>query len=36
MMDVKPQTVHKWVKGKENFTFETLTKIELALGISLL
>jgi len=34
-MGVTPQTVNKWVKGKENFTLETIAKIESAIGISL-
>jgi ribosome-binding protein aMBF1 (putative translation factor) len=35
-LNVSPQQVNKWVKGKENFTLETLTKIEQALKISLI
>jgi len=33
---VSAQQVNKWVKGNENFTLETLTKLEAALGISLI
>jgi len=36
MMNVSPQQVNKWVKGKENFTLETLSRLEEALGINLL
>lgn len=36
MMNVSPQQVNKWVKGKENFTLETLSRIEEALEIDLL
>ncbi|CAN5156392.1 hypothetical protein BH23BAC2_BH23BAC2_21890 [soil metagenome] len=36
MMNVSPQQVNKWVKGKENFTLETLSRIEEALQITLL
>jgi transcriptional regulator with XRE-family HTH domain len=36
MMNVSPQQVNKWVKGKENFTLETLSRIEEALKIDLL
>src|SRR3546814_205078 len=35
-LNVKPQQVSKWVKGSENFTFETIEKIEKALGITLI
>lgn len=35
-MGVSPQQVSKWVKGKENFTFETISKIEAALNIQLM
>lgn len=35
-MGVYPQQVNKWVKGKENFTLETICKIEIALGIDLI
>lgn len=35
-MNVSPQQVNKWLKGKENFTFETVSKIEDALNIELL
>lgn len=35
-LNVSPQQVNKWVKGKENFTIETISKIENALSISLL
>lgn len=36
MMAVSPQQVSKWVKGSENFTFETISKIEHALQIELI
>ena len=36
MLGVTPQTVNKWVKGSENFTFETIDKIEKALKIKLM
>lgn len=35
-LNVTPQQVSKWVKGSENFTFETIEKIEKALGITLI
>lgn len=35
-MDVSPQQVNKWVKGKENFQLETICKLEDALGINLI
>lgn len=34
-MDVSPQYVNKIVKGKENLTLETISKIEQVLGIEL-
>jgi transcriptional regulator with XRE-family HTH domain len=33
IMDVSPQQVNKWVKGKENFTLDTLCRLEEALNI---
>lgn len=36
IMNVSPQQVNKWVKGKENFTLETLSRLEEALEINLL
>ncbi|MCF8365097.1 MAG: helix-turn-helix transcriptional regulator [Bacteroidales bacterium] len=33
---VSPQTINKWVKGRENFTLETISKLEDALQIELL
>ncbi len=36
IMNVSPKQVNKWVKGKENFTLETLSRIEEALKIKLL
>ena len=36
MMNVSPQQVNIWVKGKENFTLETLTRLEQALNIDLI
>ena len=35
-LDVKPQYVNKLVKGKENLTLETISKIESALNIKLI
>lgn len=35
-LNVSPQQVNKWVKGKENFTLETICKINAALGIDVL
>jgi len=35
MLNVSPQTVSKWVKGSENFTFDTIVKLNKALGISI-
>lgn len=35
-LTVSPQLVNKWVKGKTNFTFETIAKLELALDIKLM
>ncbi|QED39050.1 helix-turn-helix transcriptional regulator [Antarcticibacterium arcticum] len=35
-MNVSPQQVNKWVKGRENFTLETIDKLERALGVDLL
>jgi transcriptional regulator with XRE-family HTH domain len=35
-MGLKPQQINNWVKGKSNFTFETVAKIEAALGIELM
>lgn len=34
-MQVSPQIVNRWVKGQENFTLETIGKIEKALGIQI-
>ncbi len=36
MLGVKPQYVSKILKGHENLTLETITKFEIALGISLI
>lgn len=36
IVGVSPQQVNKWVKGKENFTFETISKLEAALKIELM
>lgn len=33
---VSAQLINKWVKGKENFTFETIDKLETALNIELM
>jgi transcriptional regulator with XRE-family HTH domain len=35
-LGVSPQQVNKWVKGRENFTLETISKIEKALEIELI
>lgn len=35
-LNVSPQLINKWLKGKENFTLETIAKIEHALGRKLL
>ncbi len=35
-MGVSAQMVNKWVKGTENFTFETISKLENALEIELM
>lgn len=35
-LNVYPQQVNKWLKGKENFTFETVCKLEDALNIELM
>ena len=34
MLNVSPQQINKIVKGKENLTLETISKLELALDIS--
>lgn len=36
MMSVSPQLVNKWLRGKENFTLETIAKMEFMLGIPLI
>lgn len=35
-LSVTPQLVNKWLKGTENFTFETIEKIETAIGYDLI
>lgn len=35
-LEISPQAVSKWLKGKENFTLESIFKLEKALGITLL
>ena len=35
-LNVSPQMVNQWVKGSENFTLETISKIEHALGVELI
>ncbi|NVO09333.1 MAG: helix-turn-helix domain-containing protein [Bacteroidales bacterium] len=35
-LNLSPQQVNKWVKGNENFTFETIEKIENALDFELI
>lgn len=34
-MQVSPQIINRWVKGQENFTLETIGKLEKALGIQI-
>ena len=34
-LNVSPQQVSKWVKGKENFTIETIAKIEADLSVQI-
>ncbi|GAA5225111.1 hypothetical protein GCM10025777_57420 [Membranihabitans marinus] len=36
ILDVSPQQVNKWVKGKENFRLDTISKLENALGTELI
>lgn len=36
LLEVTPQTVNKWVKGNENFTFDSVERIEKALRIKLM
>lgn len=35
-MHVSPQLINKWLKGKENFTLETVAKLEAVFGVKLL
>jgi len=35
-LNVSPQQVNKWVKGNENFTFDTIARLETALNIELI
>jgi ribosome-binding protein aMBF1 (putative translation factor) len=35
-VNVSPQQINKIVKGKENLTLETISKLELALGIRII
>ena len=35
-MGVSVRLVNKWLKGKENFTFETIARLEEALNIELM
>lgn len=35
-LNVSAQQVNKWLRGKENFTLETISKLEAALSISIL
>ncbi len=35
-LNVSPQVVNKWLKGKENFTLETISKLETALETPLM
>lgn len=36
LLKVTPQQVNKWLRGNENFTFETISKLESALNIDLM
>lgn len=36
ILNITPQQVNKWVKGNENFTFETIDKLEKALNFQLI
>lgn len=36
LLDVSPQQISKWVKGKENFQLETISRIETALDTTLI
>jgi len=36
MLNVSPQQVNKWLKGKENLKLETIAKLEQALNIELI
>ena len=36
ILSITPQQVNKWVKGNENFTFETIDKLEKALDFQLM
>lgn len=36
LLEVSPQTVNKWARGSENFTFYTIVRIEKALDIKLM
>lgn len=36
LLKVTPQQVNKWLRGNENFTFETISKLELVLNIDLM
>jgi len=35
-MNVSPQQINKIVKGQENLTLETITNLEIALGIQII
>jgi transcriptional regulator with XRE-family HTH domain len=35
-LNVTPQVVSKWLKGKENFSLETISKLEIVLSIQLI
>lgn len=35
-MNVSPQLINKWLKGKENFTLETVAKLEAVFCVKLL
>lgn len=36
ILGVSPQLIGKWLKGNENFTLQTIAKIENSLGITLI
>ena len=36
LLKVTPQQINKWLRGNENFTFETISKLESVLNIDLM